>query len=170
MGRSTVKRGRAVKLSATLTTLKHIEIEDGHLEVKSTVSNVLPRDTELNIVDLFDIGANTEKGRINETKPFRHRVHFYGPHGKKVRVWANIDNGAMREVMSSTTFEKVKHRLGMVKPSTQLLQVANRVIVRSKARWEGEIEVNGVRTNVGFEVFDSGGRWDFLFGNRDKHG
>src|SRR5271168_3466536 len=93
MVRSTGKRGGAVELSATSTTLTHIEIEDGHLEVKSTVPNVLPRDTESDIVDLFDIGADTEKGRINETKPFRHRVHFYGPHGKKVRVWANIDDG-----------------------------------------------------------------------------
>src|SRR5271168_706598 len=164
MGRSTGKRGGAVELSATSTTLTHIEIEDGHLEVKSTVSNVLPRDTESDIVDLFDIGADTEKGRINETKPFRHRVHLHGPDGRTVRVWANIDDGAMREVMSSTTFEKVKHKLGRVKPSMQLLRVANGVIVQSKARWEGEIEVNGVRTDVGFEVFDSGGKWEFLFG------
>ena len=121
MGRSTGKRGGAVELSATSTALAHIEIEDGHLEVKSTVSNVLPRDTESDIVDLFDIGADTEKGRINETKPFRHRVHLHGPDGRTVRVWANIDDGAMREVMSSAMFEKVKHKLGRVKPSTQLL-------------------------------------------------
>ena len=46
----------------------------------------------------------------------------------------------------------------------QLLRVANGVIVQSKARWEGEIEVNGVKEKVAFEVFDNGGRWDFLFG------
>ena len=96
-------------------------------------------------MDLFDIGADTERGRINETKPFRHRVHFHRPQGKRVRVWANIDDGAMREVMSSATFKKVKHRLRTTKPSTQLLRVANGVIVQSTARWEGEIEVNGDR-------------------------
>ena len=152
------EKRKAVKLSANSTTPEHIEFKNGQLEVKNTVSNVLPQVTELNIVDLFDIGADTGRGRINETKPFRHRVHLLGPQGKRVRVWANIDNGAMREVMSSATFEKVKHRLGTTKPSTQLLRVANGVIVQSTARWEGEIEVNGVRTNVGFEGFDSGGR------------
>src|ERR1700678_1645755 len=122
MGRGTGKRGRAVKLSANSTTPEHIEFKNGQLEVKNTVSNVLPQVKESNVVDLFDFGADTERGRINETKPFRHRVHFHGPQGKRVRVWANIDDGAMREVMSSATFKKVKHRLGTTKPSMQLLR------------------------------------------------
>jgi hypothetical protein len=81
-----------------------------------------------------------------------------------VRIWANIDDGAMREVMSTTTFEKVKHRLGAFKPSSQLLRVANRTIVQSEAKWRGKIEINGVSAEVTFEVFDSGGKWDFLLG------
>jgi hypothetical protein len=120
--------------------------------------------TELDIVDLFDIGASEEKGRIRNTKPFRHRVRLHGPRGEVVRVWANIDDGAMKEVMSTRTFEKVKHKLGKWTPSSQLLRVANGAVVQSEARWEGEIEVNGVRAKVALEVFDSGGRWDFLFG------
>ena len=66
--------------------------------------------------------------------------------------------------MSSETFNKVKHKLGTWRPSSQLLRVANGVIIQSEAIWEGEIEVKGVRAKVASEVFDSGGRWDFLFG------
>ena len=36
--------------------------------------------------------------------------------------------------------------------------------MKSEARWEGEVEVNNIRTWVAIEVFDSGGKWDFLFG------
>jgi hypothetical protein len=70
----------------------------------------------------------------------------------------------MKEVMSSATFEKVKHRLGTSTPSSQLLRVANGVVVQSEARWKGKVEVDGIKAEVVFEVFDSGGRWDFLFG------
>lgn len=31
-------------------------------------------------------------------------------------------------------------------------------------KWKGKVEVNGVSAEVTFEVFDSSGRWDFLFG------
>ena len=119
---------------------------------------------ESKIIDLFGIGASKLEGEEKETKPFIHQVRFHGPQGEVVRVWANIDDGAMREVMSTSMFRKVKHRLGTVSPSSQLLRVANGVIVQSEAKWEGKIEANGVSTEVRFEVFDSGGKWDFLFG------
>ena len=66
--------------------------------------------------------------------------------------------------MSSVMFKRVGHRLGMSTPSSQLLRIANGVIIQSEAKWKGEIEVNGVRAEVVLEVFDSGGKWDFLFG------
>ena len=124
-------------------------------EVTNTVSNVLPSTTESDVVELFNIGANEEKGGTGSTKPFWHRVHLYRPQGEVTRVWANIDDGAMREVMSSETAWE---------PSSQLLRVANGVVIQSEAKWEGEIGVNGIRAKVAFEVFDSGGRWGFLFG------
>ena len=70
----------------------------------------------------------------------------------------------MKEVMSSAMFRKVKHRMGTAAPSSQLLQVANGMIIRSEVQWEGRVNINGIGTNVAFEVFDSGGKWDFLFG------
>src|SRR5882762_5150851 len=100
MGGSAGKRGRAVELSTNSTTQEHIEQKNEHFEITSTVSNVLTSTTELDVVDLFGIGANETKKGIGNTKPFRHRVRFHGPRGEVVRVWANIDDGAMREVMS----------------------------------------------------------------------
>ena len=161
MARSTGKRGRAVDLSANSTTLEHAEQRKDHFGSTNTVSHVVKATNESDIFDLFGVGANTSK---KETKPFVHQVKFHGPQGEVIRAWANVDDGAMREVMSTETFKKVKHRLGKTTQSGQLLRVANGVIVQSEARWEGEVEVNGIRTNVTFEVFDSGGKWDFLFG------
>jgi hypothetical protein len=116
---------------------------------------------------LFSIGTTSKEEGDKEkrtTEAFIHQVRFHGPRGEIVRVWANVDDGAMREVMSSSMFRKVKHRLGTTAPSTQLLRVANGVIVQSEAKWEGRVDVNGISVNVAFEVFDSGGKWDFLFG------
>ncbi|KAG2030204.1 hypothetical protein BDR03DRAFT_1017374 [Suillus americanus] len=42
--------------------------------------------------------------------------------------------------------------------------MANGNIVSSLAKWEGTIEINGVRARGEFEVFDSGGGWGFMFG------
>ena len=80
-------------------------------------------------------------------------------------MWASIDDGAMKEVMSSAMFDKIKHRLGKSTPSSQLLRVVNGVIMQSEARWKGEVEMEGIKAEVTFEVFDSRGKWDFLFGN-----
>ena len=113
---------------------------------------------------MFNIGASNGKEEKRKIEPFIHQVRLHGPQGEIVRVWANVDDGAMREVMSSATFKKVKHRLGTTYPSSQLLRVANGTIIRSEAKWEGTIDVNGVSAKASFEVFDSDGKWDFLFG------
>jgi hypothetical protein len=168
MAGRTGKRGRAVELGTTSTTRKYeAEQQDriiGSTDIPSPVTTII---TECNIVDLFSIGANKEIEEIEAmrvTRPFVHQVRFHGPQGEIIRVSANIDDGAMREVMSSSVFHKVKHRLGTTLPSTQLLRLANGVVIRSEAKWKGKVEVNGISTGVMFEVFDSGGKWDFLFG------
>ena len=164
MAGGTGKRGRAVELDTKSTTRKcNTEQQTNLIGNTSTHSNVTTI-LETNVVNLFSIGESREEDEKRRTEPFIHQVRFHGPQGEIVRVWANVDDGAMREVMSSATFKKVKHRLGTTLPSTQLLRVANGKIIRSEARWEGKIEVNGISANVAFEVFDSGGKWDFLFG------
>jgi hypothetical protein len=112
---------------------------------------------------VFSINSSKETEELNESKPFLHQVQFHGPQGEIIRVQANIDDGTMKEVMSATMFKKVKHRLGTHLPSSQLLRLANGVVIRSEAKWKGRIEVNGISAEVVFEVFDSSGKWDFLF-------
>ena len=163
MARRAGKRERAVELSINSTTLENSEQGNEHFENTNTVSNVLPCQPESKIVELFTIDASRKKG-VEETKPFIHQIRFHGPQGEIVRVWANIDDGAMKEVMSTAMFKKVKHRLGTTLPSSQLLRVANGVVVESEGKWKGKVEVNGVSTDVTFEVFDSRNKWDFLFG------
>jgi hypothetical protein len=63
--------------------------------------------SESNVVNLFGISANKDEGNTKETKPFTHQVRFHGPQGEIIRVRANIDDGAMREVMSTTVFQRV---------------------------------------------------------------
>ena len=163
MGGDTGKREWAVDLSADSTTQGKAEQGERCIGNIDVVTHVMLASSESNIVNLFALGASSlEEKRI--TVPFVHQIQLKGPQGEIVRIRAHVDDGAMREVMSTTMFQKVRHRLGVTLPSTQLLRIANRVIVRSEARWEGEVEVKGVRARTAFEVLDSGGKWDFLFG------
>lgn len=129
MAGSTGKRGRAVELGTTSTTWKYeAEQQDGIIGSTDTISPVTTITTEFNIVNLFSIGANKEIEEIETTKvtrPFIHQVRFHGPQGEIIRMAANIDDGAMKEVMSSSVKHKVKHRLGTILPSSQLLRVGS---------------------------------------------
>lgn len=143
---------------------------DGNQENQAvgTVSDVDLTVGESNVVDLYAVGAKIEE-EGKTTKPFIHQVRIHGPKGEIVRVWATFDEGALREAMSTTTFEKAKHRMGALLPSGLLLRMANGTIVRSRGRWEGVIEINGTSVKGSFEVFDSMGAWDFLLGKRLKN-
>ncbi|KAH9971584.1 hypothetical protein BGW80DRAFT_1174495 [Lactifluus volemus] len=79
-------------------------------------------------------------------------------------VRATFDDGAMICAMSTTVFEKVRHRLGAWTPSKRALRMANRTLTRSEASWTGTVELEGVQTTGTFEVFDSAGGWSFLLG------
>ena len=163
MARNPGKRGWAVELSTNSTTQNHDEEQRANFIGNTDTFSHVTTTSESNIVELFSVGTNKEKEGKGRTEAFIHQVRFHGPRGEIVRVWANVDDGAMREVMSSAMFRKVKHRMGTSSPSSQLLRVANGVVVQSEGKWEGRVEVNG-STNIAFEIFDSGGKWDFLFG------
>src|ERR1700679_1371915 len=164
MAGSAGKRERAVELSTKSTTRGDTIQQNGLIGSTSTIPSVFTTTSESNVVDLYGIGAEKTGIEKEATRPFIHKGRFHGQQGEVIRQKANIDDGAMKEVMSLTTFNKVNHRLGTSKPSSQLLRVANGVVVQSEARWEGKVEVNGVMAEVAFEVFDSGGKWEFLFG------
>ena len=102
--------------------------------------------------------------------PFVHWLLLHRPQGEKVRVKALFDGGAMVGAMCASFFNKVQHRLlGQTKPSSRRLHVANGAIVPSQAVWTGVLELGGIRAEAEFEIFDSGGSWEFLFGKPLLH-
>ena len=67
--------------------------------------------------------------------------------------------------MCALFFKKIQHRLcGQTKPSERWLQMANGIIVPLQGVWKGQLELGGLQSEGEFEVFDSGGSWEFLFG------
>ena len=97
-------------------------------------------------------------------QPFLHRLNIKAEGGEVIRVWANFDDGALANAMSTTKFNDIKHRLGRYKPSTRWLRMADGTLVKPVAALEGKMEIKGVEVSGSFEVFDSGGNWEFLLG------
>lgn len=115
---------------------------------------------EMQVFDLYAVGHDLE----HTIQPFIHRLNICSKGGEVIRVWANFDDGALANAMSITKFNAVKHRLGHYKPSTRWLRMADGTAVRPVAMWEGKLEIEGIEVQGSFEVFDSGGNWEFLFG------
>ena len=119
------------------------------------------------VIDLYSVG---DKDRLWETLeqrevPFVHWLLVHGPQGEIVRVKALFDGGAMVGAMCTSFFKKVQHRLcGQAKPSNRRLRMANGVILPSQGVWKGRLQLGGLKAEGEFEVFDSGGGWEFLFG------
>jgi hypothetical protein len=93
-----------------------------------------------------------------------HEVHLDGPKGEIVWVHAAFDDGTMICAMSTGIFSQVRHRLASWQQSKQLLHMANGALISSQAMWMGIFEIEGIKAHGTFKVFDSGGRWSFLFG------
>lgn len=155
------KRGGAVCISTPTTAPTCSAQDDKDIRVAEatiyTVSHVISTNSESSIVDLYAVGAN------NETKPFIHQIQLHGPKDESIQIWALFDNGAMKDALSTAAFERT-NKLGKLLPSTLLLRMADGSIVKSRGKWEGVIEVKGVKVQGSVEIFDSGGNWDFLFG------
>lgn len=66
--------------------------------------------------------------------------------------------------MDKTFWEVRRERLGSRRPSRKSLRMASGQLVDSEATWEGTVELEGLRLQGEFEVFDSGSGWTFLFG------
>ncbi|KAG2050051.1 hypothetical protein BDR06DRAFT_892670, partial [Suillus hirtellus] len=96
--------------------------------------------------------------------PFMHQIILHGPQGELTRVKALFDDGTMVGVMCASIFNQIKHRLNNWMTSSKNLRMANRNIVKSIAKWSGTVEINSIKAQCGFKVFDSAGSWGFLFG------
>ena len=108
------------------------------------------------IIDVYSVG-------LRECEPFEIHLRLMGKEGAKVEIKGLVDDGAMVAAMDTKLFEKLQKTLEGVQPSSKQLRMANGTIIPSKAHWEGTVDVGEVKAKGEFEVFDSGGSWDFLF-------
>ena len=122
------------------------------------VPDVSAIDAELQIFDLYAV--NPEQ----PIRPFIHQLNIKAKGGEIIRVKANFDDGALANAMSTTKFNAIKHRLGHYGPSSRRLRMADGSIVKPAAVWYGKMEIKGVQVQGSFEVFESGGNWEFLLG------
>jgi hypothetical protein len=131
-----------------------------------TVSNVHEDNSELEVIDLYAVRTESNESQEEGAKPFIHQVKLHGPGGEIVRVWGLFDDGAMVDAMSTEAYNRIRHRLSSLERSTRQLRVANGNVVNPLGCWKGMVELDGTTVEGSFEVFDSGGGWDFLFGKR----
>ena len=159
MARGSGKRGRAIELD-TISTAP--STEGGNIEntVSTSDTNVPAIAPEMKLFDVYTVGYDPKQIAI----PFTHQLKILSTNGRTIQVHANFDDGALINAMSTEKFNGIKQHLGHYKPSLRWLRMANGVIVKAVAVWEGEMEIDGVKACGSFEVFDSGGSWEFLFG------
>ena len=122
---------------------------------------------ELQLVDLYTVGSEEpEEFGINPLPevPFVHGIAVNGPRGSIVHIRGVFDSGAMVNVMCSTVYDEIKHRLSPLQPSSQRLRMVNGSIIHSKGQWAGQISLGKTTVACSFEVFPSGGSWGFLVG------
>ena len=127
---------------------------------EKNISDVSVLDPEIEVFDLYTVGHNPEQ----TTHPFIHQLNVNTGIGGAIEVWASFDDGALANAMSLAKFNTIKHRLGYWKPSSRWLRMADGNLVKPRAVWEGRMEIEGVQFVGSFEVFDSGGNWEFLLG------
>ena len=135
-------------------------VEEGEEKLETDISttknasDVSVIDPEIQIFDLYTVGHNPEQ----TTQPFVHQLNIETGIGGPIRVWANFDDGALANAMSIAKFNTIKHRIGYYRPSSRWLRMADGNLVKPKAMWEGRMVFGS------FEVFESGGNWEFLLG------
>ena len=136
------------------------------LSYQLTVSNVHKENSELEVIDLYAVRTESKESREKGARPFIHQVKLHGPGGEIVRVWGLFDDGAMVDAMSTKVYNQIGHRLSPLGRSTRQLRMANGNVVKPLGCWKGKVELGSTAVEGSFEVFDSGGGWDFLFGKR----
>ncbi|KAJ6522903.1 hypothetical protein B0H19DRAFT_875381, partial [Mycena capillaripes] len=101
--------------------------------------------------------------------PFLQRIQLLGPHGEVVRATGQVDDGAMRNCISRMRWEAYGHCLSPLVPSSTTIRVASGGKVVPLGRWQGEVQVGGVRVRAWFEVFDCAGAFDVILGKPWLH-
>jgi len=145
------------------------EIEDTSPTLNVNMDTVSTND---NVIDLYSIGheETEELHTMGVEMPFKHTLQIKGEQGEVVWISALFDGCAMVAAMCClSVFEKVKHKLGKWRQLWKRLRMADGTIVPSKAVWKGIMQLEDVKIEGEFEVFDSGGGWAFLLGKPLLH-
>ncbi|KAF8149792.1 hypothetical protein K438DRAFT_1434039, partial [Mycena galopus ATCC 62051] len=95
---------------------------------------------------------------------FMHWLSLGGPQGERVRANAMWDTGADAGAMDKRWYLDRAERLGKLGVPRRMMRMADGTRVPTYGQWIGEVEVEGVRISGVFDVFESGGGWDILFG------
>jgi len=121
---------------------------------------VYPYETPLEALILSMATANPD----SKTRPFLQRIQLQGPKGAIVRATGQVDDGAMRNCISKTRWERYGHCLEPMEPSSTWIKVANDARIKSLGRWIGKVTVGGTEAESVFEVFDCKGAFDVILG------
>lgn len=113
-------------------------------------------------VDLYSVGGSDRLK--TPTQPFTHSVVLEGETGERTSVQGLFDDGAMVNSICREVFERLKPRIGPLRPSSRTLRMADGTLVPSSGSWEGGVHLGGRRVEATFEVFPSGGGWSLLAG------
>jgi len=130
------------------------------------IPNVCDINMEYTVVDLYVVRPELHGAQGKEVKLFIHQIKLHGLNKEAVQIWGLFDNGAMVDAMSTKAYMRVRHKLAPLERSIRRLRMANRSIISPAGCWKGTVELGGIMVAGSFEVFNSSGDWEFLFGKR----
>ena len=84
-----------------------------------------------------------EPGSEEKPKPFLQRIQLIGKTGTIVRATGQVDDGAMKNCISLTRWERYKHCLDTLLTSKTVISVANATKIESVGTWVGTVQVGG---------------------------
>lgn len=99
-----------------------------------------------------------------DIKPFRQRIKLAGASKYPVRATALVDDGAMRNCISTRMWQAYGHCLGSLTPTTLRVSVANNQTVPIDGLWHGEVDIGGTTSEANFVVFNCNGAFDIILG------
>jgi hypothetical protein len=117
--------------------------------------------TQAHIVNLYSAKSTQ---RLAIASPFRSMMRFVAADGKQLPVIGLVDDGAMISAIDRQFYETHKEWFGALLPTRTHLRMANGVIEPSLGLWEGSVDVDGLRLDGLFQVFNMDGVCQFIFG------
>lgn len=142
-------------------------ISDPVLSVISTpesieIANCYPYVNEQTVTDLHVVSE--PRSQTAESKLFVIQVILYGPGAMTSCFQANIDDGAMVNVINLKTFKKAIKHLRKFTHLTHILHMADASEVKSQGLWTGTFQWSKVKIRTSFEVINSKEDWSMLIG------